>query len=58
MMLHKAVDGKWVLSQVDGVTTAFGGQNEFVRKSTESIQFTLILAIVAMFTILMFLMKS
>jgi multidrug efflux pump subunit AcrB len=47
-----------VLAQVDGVTTAYGGQNEFVRKSTESIQFTLILAIVAMFTILMFLMKS
>lgn len=47
-----------VLSQVDGVTTAFGGQNEFVKKSTESIQFTLILAFVIMFTILMFLLKS
>ncbi len=47
-----------VLSQVDGVTTAYGGQNEFVRRSTESIQFTLILAVVVMFTILMFLMKS
>jgi len=47
-----------VLSQVDGVTTAYGGQNEFVRRSTESIKFTLILAIVVMFTILMFLMKS
>jgi multidrug efflux pump subunit AcrB len=47
-----------VLSQVDGVTTAFGGQNEFVKKSTESIQFTLVLAFVIMFTILMFLLKS
>jgi len=47
-----------VLAQVDGVTQAFGGQSEFVKKSTESIQFTLILAIVVMFTILMFLLKS
>ena len=47
-----------VLAQVNGVTQAFGGQSEFVKRSTESIQFTLILAIVVMFTILMFLMKS
>ncbi len=55
--LNKVIIPK-VLSQVDGVTKAFGGQSEFVKKSTESIQFTLILALVGMFTILMFLMKS
>lgn len=47
-----------VLAQVDGVTKAYGGQNEFVKRSTDSIKFTLILAVVVMFTILMFLMKS
>ena len=47
-----------VLSQVDGVTTAFGGQNEFVKRSTDSIKFTLILALVVMFTIILFLVKS
>lgn len=47
-----------VLSQVDGVSRGYGGQSEFVKRSTESIQFTLILAVVVMFTILMFLLKS
>lgn len=47
-----------ILNQVDGVTRAYGGQAEFVKKSTESIMFTLVLAVIIMFTILMFLMKS
>lgn len=47
-----------VLAQVDGVSRGYGGQSEFVKRSTESIQFTLILAVVVMFTILMFLLKS
>lgn len=47
-----------VLAQVDGVTRKFGGQAEEVQKMIESIQASMTIALVVMFTILMFLLKS
>ncbi len=48
-----------VLSQVDGVKRAVGsGQQEEVQKMVGSMTFTMTLALVAMFTILLFLLKS
>ena len=47
-----------VLSQFDGVTRGFGGQGEFVERSMKSMAFSALIAVVIMFTILMFLFKS
>ncbi|UCC74665.1 MAG: efflux RND transporter permease subunit [Gemmatimonadota bacterium] len=48
-----------VLSQVDGVSRAVGtGQQEEVQKMVGSMTYTMTLALVAMFTILLFLLKS
>jgi len=47
-----------ILKQVEGVTRSFGGQSEEVKKMTDSIRFSMTIALVVMFTILMFLMKS
>jgi multidrug efflux pump subunit AcrB len=48
-----------VLSQVDGVGRAVGsGQQEEVQKMVGSMTYTMTLALVAMFTILLFLLKS
>lgn len=47
-----------VLNQVDGVTRSYGGQSEEVEKMMGSIQFSMAIALLVMFTILMFLLKS
>ncbi|NIR44344.1 MAG: efflux RND transporter permease subunit [Gemmatimonadetes bacterium] len=48
-----------VLSRVDGVSRAVGsGQQEEVSKMVDSMTYTMTLAFVAMFTILLFLLKS
>ena len=47
-----------VLKKVEGVTRNFGGQSEYVSKMTDSIQYTMAIAVLVMFTILIFLMKS
>ncbi len=47
-----------VLSQVDGVSRAHGGQKEEVDKMMQSIQFTMGIAVIGIFLILMFLLKS
>lgn len=47
-----------VLSQVEGVSQSFGGQSEYVTKMVNSIQYSMTIALVIMFTILMFLFKS
>lgn len=47
-----------VMSHVEGVTRAFGGQSEFADRAQESIRFTMAIAFFAIFTILMFLLKS
>ncbi len=47
-----------ILSQVEGVKRNFGGQSEYVDKMTNSIQYTMAIAVLVMFTILIFLMKS
>jgi multidrug efflux pump subunit AcrB len=48
-----------VLAQVDGVTRAVGaGQQEEVTKMVNSMTYTMTLALVVMFTILLFLLKS
>ncbi len=47
-----------VLSQVDGVSRNFGGQSEEVGKMVNSMMFSMAIALVVMFTILMFLLKS
>lgn len=47
-----------VLSQVEGVTRSYGGQSEYVTKMVNSIQYSMAIALVIMFTILMFLLKS
>jgi multidrug efflux pump subunit AcrB len=47
-----------VLKQVDGVTRSYGGQSEEVGKMVSSIQFSMAIALLIMFTILMFLLKS
>lgn len=47
-----------VLSQVEGVTRKMSGQSEYVDKMVQSIQFSMAIALVVMFTILMFLLKS
>jgi len=47
-----------VLSKVDNVARSFGGQSEEVDKMTGSMIYTMTIALLIMFTILMFLMKS
>ena len=47
-----------VLSQVDGVSKSAGGQQEYMQKMMNSITYSMSLAAVAIFTILMFLLKS
>ena len=47
-----------VLSQVEGVTRSYGGQSEYVTKMIASIQYSMAIALIIMFTILMFLLKS
>ncbi len=47
-----------VLSQVDGVTRSYGGQSEMVGKMMDSIRFTMSIALVAIFSVLVFLLKS
>jgi multidrug efflux pump subunit AcrB len=47
-----------VLAQVDGVTRNYGGQSEEVDKMVGSMTFSMAIALVAMFMILMFLLKS
>ena len=47
-----------VLSQVDGVTETAGGQAEYTNKMVESITFSMTFAIIVIFTILVFLLKS
>jgi multidrug efflux pump subunit AcrB len=47
-----------VLLQVDGVSRKFGGQSEMVDKMLNSMVFSMAIALVVMFTILMFLLKS
>lgn len=55
--LNKKVVPK-ILNQVEGVTRSFDGQSEEVKKMTDSIRFSMTIALFVMFTILMFLMKS
>jgi multidrug efflux pump subunit AcrB len=47
-----------VLSQVEGVNRSYGGQSEEVTKMVGSMQYSMTIAILIMFTILMFLLKS
>lgn len=47
-----------VLSQVEGVKRTFGGQAEEMGKIMDSMWFSMSIALLVMFTILMFLMKS
>ncbi len=47
-----------VLSQVDGVTETSGGQSEYTAKMIDSIKFSMTFALIAIFTILVFLLKS
>jgi multidrug efflux pump subunit AcrB len=47
-----------VLAQVDGVKRNYGGQQEAVGKMLNSMVFSMTIALVLMFTILMFLLKS
>ncbi|MCJ7802785.1 MAG: efflux RND transporter permease subunit, partial [Candidatus Marinimicrobia bacterium] len=47
-----------VLSQVDGVTETSGGQSEYTVKMIDSIKFSMTFALIAIFTILVFLLKS
>jgi multidrug efflux pump subunit AcrB len=47
-----------VLSQVEGVSRSYGGQSEYVTKMVDSIKYSMTIALVIMFTILMFLLKS
>ncbi len=47
-----------VLSQVEGVTKSFGGQSEEVGKMIKSMAFSMAMAFILMFTILLFHMKS
>ena len=47
-----------VLSQVDGVTETAGGQSEYTTKMIDSIKFSMTFAMIVIFTILVFLLKS
>jgi multidrug efflux pump subunit AcrB len=47
-----------VLSQVEGVARSFGGQSEEVGKMVDSMTYSMLVALLVMFTILMFLLKS
>ncbi|MCF8260679.1 MAG: efflux RND transporter permease subunit [Melioribacteraceae bacterium] len=47
-----------VLSQVEGVQRNYGGQSEEVTKMVGSMTYSMTIALVVMFTILMFLLKS
>ncbi len=47
-----------VLSQVDGVTETAGGQAEYTNKMVDSITFSMTFALIMIFTILVFLLKS
>jgi len=47
-----------ILSQVDGVTRSYGGQSEEVDKMIGSMTYSMAIAMIVIFTILMFLLKS
>ncbi len=47
-----------ILSQVEGVSRNFGGQSEEVSKMVDSMTYSMAVAMLVMFTILMFLLKS
>jgi len=47
-----------VLSQIEGVKRSFGGQAEEMGKIMDSMKFSMSIALLVMFTILMFLLKS
>lgn len=47
-----------VLSQVEGVNRAYGGQSEEMDKILDSMQISMTIGLIIMFTILMFLLKS
>lgn len=47
-----------VLAQVDGVSKSMGGQSEYTAKMISSIKYSMTFALIAIFTILVFLLKS
>lgn len=47
-----------VLSQVEGVSRSYGGQSEEMQKIFQSMTYSMSIALIVMFTILMFLLKS
>lgn len=47
-----------ILSQVEGVTRSYGGQSEEVSKMLNSMVYSMTIALLVMFTILIFLLKS
>jgi multidrug efflux pump subunit AcrB len=47
-----------ILSQVDGVSRSYGGQSEEVDKMVGSMTYSMAIAMLVIFTILMFLLKS
>jgi len=47
-----------LLSEFPGVSVGSGGQSEFVNRSIQSMAFSAVMAVILMFTILMFLLKS
>ncbi len=47
-----------VLAQVEGVSRSYGGQSEEVGKMINSMTYSMVIALLVMFTILMFLLKS
>jgi len=47
-----------VLAQVEGVTLSQGGQGEMVNKMIKSMTFSMLMALLIMFTLLLFQMKS
>ncbi|MCK5520395.1 MAG: efflux RND transporter permease subunit, partial [Candidatus Marinimicrobia bacterium] len=60
-VINKEIDEKIlpsILSNYPGVSRGTGGQSEFVQKSIKSMTFSAIMAMILMFTILMFLLKS
>ncbi|MBI9073426.1 MAG: efflux RND transporter permease subunit [Melioribacteraceae bacterium] len=60
-VVMKDLDGEIiprVLSQVEGVRRSFGGQSEEMAKIMNSMTYSMSIALLVMFTILMFLLKS
>ncbi|MBE2281677.1 MAG: efflux RND transporter permease subunit [Ignavibacteriaceae bacterium] len=47
-----------VLSQVEGVSRSYGGQSEEVGKMLDSMTYSTLIALIVMFTIIMFVLKS